>query len=231
MAVQVENPKTGKIVLVCGAKKKDGSICMGRPMKTNGRCRLHGGKNLVGPQHPNWKTGKYSKILRRDVLTAYVDALALDDPYSMREEIALIDARLALLARGLNDNEGSGLLESIYDLQTTIVQSDNNGDVVDMRFVIDKINEMAEMVKNERRQWAEIYDVIDHRRKLVESERKREIDSQRMISEQQALVIISLLVNIIRKHVQDQAVLNTIAAELNGLTDWKTGLITQSQSG
>lgn len=225
---RIVDQKTGKEVVICGAIKKDGELCMARPIRGTGRCRFHGGKSVSGPDHPNFKTGKYSKVLRRDLLRAYADSMMTEDPYSMREELGLLDARLTLLAQGLNNDDGEGLGEKINDLRDLVLMSKSEGDPIDLAILADKVTELHTLVTAERRQWSEIYDVIDYRRKLVESERKREVEAQRMISEQQALIIISLLVNIIRKHVQDQRVLNTISAELNGLTDWKAGRFIES---
>lgn len=45
----------------CGAKTRNGGRCQNAPRQLGGRCRMHGGNSLRGPEHPRYKTGKYSK--------------------------------------------------------------------------------------------------------------------------------------------------------------------------
>src|SRR5690349_20658737 len=45
----------------CGAKTRGGGRCQNMPRQIGGRCRMHGGNSLRGPEHPRYKEGKYSK--------------------------------------------------------------------------------------------------------------------------------------------------------------------------
>lgn len=57
----------------CGAKTRNGGTCQNMPRQLGGRCRMHGGNSLRGPEHPRYKEGKYSKYKPVDIdeLLAY----------------------------------------------------------------------------------------------------------------------------------------------------------------
>ena len=66
----------------CGAKTRSGEPCKNLPMQLAGRCRMHGGAALRGPEHPRYKHGKYSKykpVELDDLIAQYanVDVCAL----------------------------------------------------------------------------------------------------------------------------------------------------------
>jgi hypothetical protein len=62
--------------------------------------------------------------------------------------------------------------------------------------------------------WSEIADLMDTRRKLVESERKRLVEAQLMLSVEEASGFIVVLADIVRQYVTDRRVLSQIQDEL-----------------
>lgn len=63
----MEEKNTDKM---CGAKTRSGEPCRRPPVPQgrfwisgNLRCHLHGGKSLAGYAHPNFKHGRYSKVI------------------------------------------------------------------------------------------------------------------------------------------------------------------------
>lgn len=227
MTVRVVDPKTGKEKVVCGANLRDGKICMRLPIKGRERCKYHGGKVPRGERAAHFTTGKYSKELRRDILDNYYRSLDSGSQLDQSHEIALYDARIALLLRQATG--GREITEVLVELLTIknelaewVEPPEENAEVASapkfsklaVQSIISRIDDVLEEFKNERRKWEEIYQVIENRRKLIESERKAIVDSQRMMTEQQALVLMAALVNIIRKHVDDPDTRNAIAAEL-----------------
>lgn len=73
---------------ICGSPKRKGGICqVSRGLGTNGRCRLHGGTQPVGPDNPNWKHGRRSKWLPANVMAAAEQDML--DPDFRRADLAL----------------------------------------------------------------------------------------------------------------------------------------------
>jgi hypothetical protein len=229
MAVKVVDPKTGKEKIVCGAQRQDGTICMSYPARGKTRCRRHGGHVPSGAAHPNFIHGKYSKVLRRDILQNYFQALESGSLLTQSNEIALYDARITMLLHQASLSrdtvEMMVALREIKDLLQAQVADDAEEVTLDrvlVKSIGTTIDGLVNDLADERRRWEEVYQVVENRRKLIESERKAIVDSQKMMTEAQALVLEAALVNIIRKHVLDADVRNAISAEfvqLSGVAD------------
>ena len=232
MAVKVVDAKTGKEKIVCGAHLSTGAICMRSPIRGRTRCKYHGGRTPRGENHRSFITGKYSKDLRRDILQDYFTALASGDLLTQSSEIALYDARIAMLLRQASmSRETTEMVVCLKQIQETLEQAvitaegerekEVHLDRVMLRSIGQTVGTLIDDLVNERRKWEEVYQVIDNRRKLIESERRAIIDSQRMMTEQQALVLVAALVNIIRKYVIDADVRNAISAEFVQLSGYQ----------
>jgi len=62
--------------------------------------------------------------------------------------------------------------------------------------------------------WPEIYALIEHRRRLVESEHGRLVEMRQMLSVENAMLMISALTDIIRTHVTDRKILAAISGDV-----------------
>jgi hypothetical protein len=101
---------------LCGAKTRGGGTCRKPPLAGRTRCRLHGGATPVGIGSPHWKHGKRSRYLKHlpQVMEAGQKA-ALGDPelLSLKDELALLSARIAELLSSLG-NEGTTWEDAIW---------------------------------------------------------------------------------------------------------------------
>lgn len=218
MAIWVDDARTNEKKLVCGKKTDEGGLCMSYPLKGRKYCRHHQYMGPSGPDHHNFIHGKYTPLLRRDLIYAYTNSIQAEDPFSMRDELGLIDARLSMLAQDLDLADGQGLKDQVFELKNWIHEmygkNQVDGTAIDLNEVQDRLDRILANAENERKRWSEIYDVIDFRRKLVESEHRRMLDSQKMVTEKEFMTMIAFLLNIIKKHIHDQSLLNTISAEI-----------------
>ena len=136
-----------------------------------GRCRLHGGKSLVGPANPNYKNGTLSKYLPTRLLERYHELRSDTKVLELEEKILMLDAVIA-------------------DVLPRLENPAN----VDAR--------------------KELADLLDQSRKLVESERKRYVEMQQMLTTEQAMTMLAMVVETIRRHVTDRAALAAISADI-----------------
>ena len=60
--------------------------------------------------------------------------------------------------------------------------------------------------------------MLDQRRKLVESERKRLTEAQQTLTVEKAMLLIGAIGGIIKAHVQDATTLRKISADISALT-------------
>ena len=213
MSILYYNGQTKIEKLICGSELANGDFCKNPPVEGGSYCRLHGGKGAKLLDNYTYRHGKYSNYLRKDLLRAYLDAIASPDLYSMSDEIGLLDARMVMLVQQTTSGDTQQLMNSLWEVQG-LVKGLVNGKEVDIKDLVTHIDHAISEASAERRRWEEIYSVIESRRKLVESERKRELDAQRMISEKEALGMLALILNLVRKYVDDQKVVEKIGAEL-----------------
>ncbi len=137
---------------------------------------MHGGASPSGLGSPNFKTGRYSKHLPAKLADRYHEAVNDADLLAMRDDIALLDARIG------------------ERLATLTEHADDPG--------------VAHVV------WQDVSAYVEQRRKLVETEQKRLIAMQQMMTAEQAALLLGAVAGVIRKHVNDRPTLAAISADL-----------------
>lgn len=70
--------------------------------------------------------------------------------------------------------------------------------------------------------WREIEGLVETRRRLVDSERKRLVDMQQMITSEQAMTLVAAVVDAVKRHVSDRETLQAISTEVSQLTERDT---------
>lgn len=108
---------------VCGAKLRGrAETCRKAPLAGRTRCRLHGGASLIGVESRTYRHGRYSKALPPDMATRYRASRRDPALLTLRDEIALLDARTTgLLTDG--DARWADILATI-DLRRRLVVSE-----------------------------------------------------------------------------------------------------------
>jgi len=207
---------------ICGAKTRGGRPCQKSPLTGRNRCRLHGGASPAGVASPTFKHGRRSKYMPARLVSRYEEALA--DPFLLEQkaEIALLDARLSELLEQVGDGSSAErwkvLQVALGDLEWAVQTQDTDGfnsAIKHMRAIIQSGSAVQDV-------WTEIYDVIERRRRLVESERKRYVEMGQMITAAQLLNMMGAISGLIREHVTDPAQLRAISSGLAVLASGAT---------
>jgi hypothetical protein len=100
----------------CNAKRRNGEPCRKYAIKGAARCRLHGGKSLKSFAHPSFKAGKHSKFLPQQLRRDYEATLQDPELLSLRDAIALTEARVVDLLQGLcSEGDDAGIWHDILD--------------------------------------------------------------------------------------------------------------------
>lgn len=133
----------------------------------------------------------------------------------MREEIALLDSRLAdLLARV--DSGKPGALWTDIEKAWRVYRSSN--DPVKASEAALTINSIIDDGVSDYMAWTEISNVIEQRRKIAESERKRLVDMQQQLTAEQAMLLVGALLDSVKTNVKDRDALTAIQADFIRLT-------------
>ena len=207
----------------CTAKTRSGGRCKNNAINGTSKCRMHGGSSLAGIASPTFKTGRYSKHLPSHLAARYGEVL--DDPelMALRDEVALIGTRqtelLDRLESGLSPRRWAAAQVAFNDLMTAIGEKDNEAGQAAVR----ALGMALDTTVHEGAIWDEVVALGEQRRKLVESEQKRLLAAQQLISVEQGMALIARLTESVRRHVSDPSILAAIAADLRAVVNAGTG--------
>jgi hypothetical protein len=199
--------------MLCGAKTRSGGTCK-RAAMPNGRCNLHGGKSPKGIESPSFKHGRYSKYLPSRLAARYTEAQQDPALLELRAEIALIDTRLTDVLERLDKGESGALWTLIASEFDKFKKAQVVKDTDEARSALSALDSLFTEGIGDYAAWKEVSELVEQRRKLVESERKHEVETQQMLSTEQALSLIGSIHETIRRHVADSAARQLIAADL-----------------
>ena len=93
----------------CQFVRKDGSQCGGVALRGTDRCKRHSYGSPAGPLNPAFVHGRHSKVLPVRLLERYQASLSDPDLLSMRDDIALVDARMQELLSRVETGESDNL--------------------------------------------------------------------------------------------------------------------------
>jgi hypothetical protein len=208
-------------VAQCTAMSKRSKVrCRRHAMKGRTVCANHGGKSLVGVDSPTFKHGRYSKHLPDQLATRYQEALNDANLICLDDEIALVDSRIG---RQLDLLEKTGVNEAMFIrlklLYSRFQTHTNSGQ---HRYAIRAINELGALLDqgaDATIAWGEINELIEQRRRLVETERKRLLDEDQMITIDRLMVLVGALVDIIRRNVASREERAAVSNEIRLLVE------------
>lgn len=200
-----------------GKSKRTGDKCGANAMVGSEKCYHHGGKTPVGAAASQFKTGRYSKYLPARLAGRYEESSADTELLALREEVSLVDTRLADLLKRVDTNEAGYWWKELQRVYREYRVAERKADLPEM---IARLREWGDIIQagiNDYAAWNEIQNTLEQRRKLVESERKRLIEMQMVITSERAMLLISALVGIVQNHVTDDRTLKAISADVGKL--------------
>lgn len=207
----------------CGAKTRRGGKCQHLAMP-NGKCRFHGGKTPKGPAHPAFKHGRYSKDLPSRMSARFADAVTDGELIQLERDVALVDTRVGELLSELSQDSAGVLFQRIQKAWDRF----KNGSPDEQAKSTLELTNLIEQGANDWLKWQEIYDLIERRRRLVESEFKRQAQLNQVLTVSEGVTLITAFVDIVKQHVSDAATLKGISKAITGLLDNSGGATAKS---
>lgn len=199
----------------CEAKsKQSGNQCKRHAAPGKSVCVMHGGKSLVGVASPQFRSGKFSKYIPERLLERYQEAQDDPDLLALRQEVALIDARLLDLLGRVDTGESGTLWRKAQELLIEFREASDEKDGIEQQRCLAELEQTIGDGVSDYTAWDEVYRAITQRQKLTESERKRLVELKQVITNERAMVLIANLSDIIRRHVTDRDTLSAIATDL-----------------
>lgn len=184
----------------------------------NGRCRLHGGKSPFGVASKRTSTGRYSKYLPVRLTEKYEAAVGDGELLSIREDIALLDSRLCDVMASASNQESGELWNNLKEARKAYVSASGQDREEKQAEALSTILWLINEGYQEWQAWKDIRFMLQERRQLVESERKRLVDMQQMITAERANVMLLTILDIIKRNVSDRDTLQSIQTEFRNLS-------------
>lgn len=205
----------------CAARsKRTGKRCEAWAVKGREVCYHHGGRTPIAAGSPHFKDGsrsKYRAIFSGNALEHY--AFARDDPryLEMREEIAVLDTLLLEELKRARVGGGGALWEELGSTWERFKAARPETDAATAGRCLRRVGEIVEEGAARHAAQREALEILERKRRLTETERRRIVEAQRTINEAQAMAFVAALVGIIRTHVTDRETLAAIHADVGQL--------------
>lgn len=212
----------------CTAKsKRSGQRCRGDAMVGKNVCYFHGGKSLSGPANPAYRTGRYSTVLPTRLLAKYEAGRTDSELLALKDELALVDARLGELLARVDSGESGGLWSRLRVLYTSLDAARVSRDAATMATLLQDLGALVRAGAADEETWSQVLPLVEARRKLAETESKRLSQMSLLLSVNEAMVLLSAVSDIVRRaaeaHIADavvqRAFLAAIADGLRRLTN------------
>lgn len=201
----------------CQAHKTNGDPCNAQAIRGKRVCRVHGGLTPSGLASPHYTHGRYSKALPARLAARYDEATTDPALLELRADVALLDARLADVLGRVDTGESGALWTTLQNHRRDVLAAKRAGDSVAQAVALNALLETVGQGHADYRAWQEIGALLEQRRKLVESERKRLIEAQQTLTVEKAMLLIGAISGIIKAHVHDRAILAAIGRDIEGL--------------
>lgn len=184
-------------------------------------CRVHGGRSLSGLASPTFRHGKWSKVIPIRLLDRYKEAEGDTELLALRSEISLVDTRIGEILSKLDQGESGSVWKWLQDRMDDFNRLNRHAqNIKDEERRKQKLAEAAEALSDVQalinrgasdwQVWDEVMRLIDARRRLVDSEQKRLIAMQQMITTDRALTYAAALGQAVADVVKDREQLRAI---------------------
>ena len=202
----------------CQAKAKSTQIqCRRRAVKGKKVCTVHGGLTPGGIASPNFKHGRYSKYIPERLSERYHESINDPEILALKMDISLVDARLDDLLSRVDTGESGALWNTAHSAFIDFRSANASGDQDKMTVALTELNRILNLGVQDYKAWDEIGKMLEQRRKLVESERKRLLDMEMVITVERQMVLLAGVVSIIKDNVTDRKILSAISADIRKL--------------
>lgn len=209
------HPEPGYNVGRCKMIKTDGDRCSNAVRHGWTVCHYHGAGR---PSRPGGLTltrvssGRWLQAVPERLMERYEQFLSDPDVLTLNSEMALIDTRVAELLARLDtaDTKMAWTKVKMALKRLDKYEIDEN----DLEYAITHLSEAVTAKSADQEVWKEITQLIENRRRLAETERRRIIDAQQTMTIEEANIFLAYVMTSLRTHVKDPFILTAIADDL-----------------
>jgi hypothetical protein len=189
---------------ICGAKNRKGEPCKNSPIRGRNRCKFHGGSSPRGLAHPRTKHMKYSRdIVSRELAERYEQASNDESLLELRDEIALIQARIADMLKNVESGDTQKSWVELQKAYDDFAQANRSNNPELAAKSINKIGRIITKGVSQHQSWRELMSTMNVEKKLIESERKRLQEMKQMMTAEQAMGMLTFVVSVFKKRTYE----------------------------
>ncbi|NJR71170.1 MAG: hypothetical protein HC771_22945 [Synechococcales cyanobacterium CRU_2_2] len=148
---------------------------------------------VPGPLHPNYKHGRYAKVLPTRLQENYAAAIADPDLLAQREEIALLTSRLQDVLVRVDTGESGRIWEALKEAATEMTAAKQANDSQGVSTAFQEILRLIKGGHEDYAAWEDVRQIVLERNKLIKAEGDRIIKAKYYLTVEQGT---NMLVNV-----------------------------------
>jgi len=195
----------------CKMIKKNGDRCGNGVRRGWTVCWKHGAGKESNPAGRPVTVGRYSKFLPHGLLDNYAAAMSDPEYLSLRDELALIEARMGELLTRLDTSQSANAWANVRNAYLQMRKCETEDDMLDVEGMLEEAlaGHDAELTV-----WNSLSDLIATRRRLADTERRRIVDAQQYLNYQEANALIAAVMDAVLTNVSDPQARSAISERL-----------------
>jgi hypothetical protein len=183
-----------------------------------------------GIASPHTTHGRYSKVLPARLLPTYEAAQNDPDLLALSAEIHVIDSRIADVLGRVDTGESGETWRAANKAYQDMLAARASNEPLELIGAEERLKDLLAKGLHDSAAWDEVLGLVERRRKLVESERKRLLEAQQYVTVERALLYTQALLESVKSNVSDPAILNRIQTDFSrlvGATSYPQGADTR----
>lgn len=201
----------------CGARIRKSDpprYCAKWPSPGRVRCRLHGGADGTGAP---LKHGRRSKLLVQRLRPMFEQALRDTTLIELHEDLAVVEALIADTLKELNETGHAAMWHEAITQMERMKQAAREGDTSTLEMSLMMLESVLKNGSGNASREERVLELIERRRRLVETEARRLRDAERSLNEREAMGFMMALLSAVENRVKDAQTRKLIAYDFQML--------------
>jgi len=178
---------------------------------------MHGGTTPSGPAHHNWKHGRYWKFLPAGLLSRARELAEDPDLLSLTSNLVAIDAHIAEVYEQLAEPTRAEAWGKVHALVGRMEQALHDNSTAGMMAAFLELREVSRTGASTLDLGDQLMRLHETRRRLVRTEAARQQGEHASISYDRAVGVVTLLVDIMFRHISDARTRRRIIDDVRAL--------------
>lgn len=180
---------------------------------------MHGGATPRGLALPQTIHLRYSSALPQRILGDFEASRSDPELLELGNQIALTDARILDVLRRVDHGESGARWRELNAAWRCYRNAVKAKDPDAMAEALGDIGQVIDAGEGDWRAWREVGTLVEQRRRLVETERRRLVDLRQVVTSEQLLLVSHALLSAVLKRVHDQPTREAISVDFREILD------------